>query len=202
MPDLTGAVEGPVDEAVLRRLVQDVGGNIGKVYGLRGKDRLLQQIGAYNHAARWSPWVILTDFDRETQCIPLYLRQVLPDPSPSLCFRLAIRSIESWLLADGGRFAAFFGVSEARIPRVPDELPNPKETLVNLARRSRRREVRENLVPRPESGRTVGPGYTAWMIEYIQDPTNGWRPDVASEFSDSLARCRACIRRLTSNPIT
>jgi hypothetical protein len=198
MSEISGAVEGSVDEAVLRRLVREAGGTVGKVFGLRGKGHLLQQIGAYNHAARFSSWVVLMDFDSEIQCVPSYVSRVLPDPSPRICFRLAVRAIESWLLADRERFAAFFSIGVARIPRNPDDLPDPKLALVNLARHSRRREVRENLVPRPESGRSVGPGYTSWITEYVQNATSGWRPPTASESSDSLVRCRACIRHLIS----
>ena len=185
---------------MLRRLVQEAGGTVGRVYGRQGKDHLIRQISAYNHAARFFPWVVLIDFDRETQCLPQYIRQVLPDPiSDRLCLRFAVRSIEAWLLADRERFATFFSVNEARIPLVPDSLPNPKRALIDLAQRSRRRDVRESLVPRAESGRTVGPGYTYWIIEYIQDSRLGWRPEVAASSSESLTRCRACIRRLTKS---
>lgn len=188
-----------MDEAVLRRLVQEAGGTIGKIYGRRGKGHLLQQVKAYNYAARVSPWVVLMDFDREAQCLPSFRRQVLPEPEPRLCFRLAVRSIESWLLADRERFAAFFDINPSILPLSPDELSDPKRSLVELARRSRRREIRESLVPRPESGRSVGPGYTPWMIQYAQNASQGWRPSVAVAASNSLSRARACLRRLINN---
>jgi hypothetical protein len=197
---ISGAVEGPVDEAVLRRLVQDAGGMVGKVYGLQGKERLIRQLGAYNYAARRSPWVVLMDFDREPECLPSYHRTLLPNPSSSLCFRLAVRAVEAWLLADRQRFGMFFGVSEARLPLNPDELPNPKSALVGIAHHSRKKEIRESLVPRADSGRLVGPGYSSWIISYIQDRDKGWRPDVAAGSSDSLARCKACIFRLLREP--
>jgi hypothetical protein len=197
MVEISGAVEGPVDEAVLRRLVIEAGGTVGKVYGRQGKDHLVQQARAYNHAARVSPWIILMDLDQEVQCVPQYIKQIVPNPMPNLCFRLAVRAVEAWLLADRERFATFFGINEAILPLNPDDLANPKGTLVTVARRSRRREIREDLVPRAESGRTVGPGYTSWMLKYIQDPEKGWRPDAAAQSSNSLLRAQACIRRLT-----
>ena len=44
---ISGAVEGDVDEAVLRRLVQQVGASPGTVYGKRGTPHLLQRISGY-----------------------------------------------------------------------------------------------------------------------------------------------------------
>jgi hypothetical protein len=201
MSEISGAVEGPTDESVLRRLVQEAGGTVGRVYGRQGKDHLLRQISAYNHAARFYPWIVLMDLDRETQCLSQYIPQVLPEPmADKLCLRFAVRAVEAWLLADRERFSTFFSVNETRIPLNPDALLNPKKALIDLAQRSRRRDVRESLVPRAESGRAVGPGYTYWLIEYIQDPRRGWRPEVAASASESLARCRACIRRLMRDP--
>ena len=42
-----------------------------------------------------------------------------------------------------------------------------------------------DMVPRPESGRQVGPAYTSRLIEYTQGP---WRPNVATQHADSLQR--------------
>ena len=64
-------------------------------------------------------------------------------------------------------------------------LADPKLTLVNIARTSRRRDIRADMVPREGSGRAVGPAYTSRVIEYSQGP---WRPHVAARYSDSLAR--------------
>lgn len=96
---ISGAVEGPVDEAVLRRLIQDLGATPGTIYGKRGKDRLVQQVAAYSHAARITPWVVLIDLDHDADCAPTLRNRLLRDPSPALCLRIAVRAIEAWLLA-------------------------------------------------------------------------------------------------------
>jgi len=50
------------------------------------------------------------------------------------------------------------------------------------------------VVPRPESGRSEGPAYTSRLIEYAQGT---WRPDVAAQHADSLARlCRRLAERM------
>jgi hypothetical protein len=54
------------------------------------------------------------------------------------------------------------------------------------------------MVPRHKSGRKVGPAYTPRLIEFITDTKNGWRPDVAAQFSDSLDRCIRSIKSLVT----
>src|SRR5688500_2451144 len=107
-----------------------------------------------------------------------------------------VREVEAWLLADQDHLAAFLGVARSRVPANPEGLADPKRAMVDLARRSRRRDIQEDMVPRPNSGRIVGPGYTARMIEFITDRQGGWRPDVAAGSSDSLRRCLNHLSRL------
>jgi hypothetical protein len=193
---ITCAVEGDTDAAVLTRLIEEVGCSRGQIYGRRGKEFLRSRISRYNSAAKFSPWVVLVDLDEIHDCAPALRGQWLPEPAQMMCFRVAVREVESWLLADAERFAAFFGVRRGLVPQDAENLMRPKEALVNLARNSRRRPIREGLVPRPGSGRTVGPAYSSWLIEYAQDPAEGWRPSVAARNSRSLRACLACIRAL------
>jgi hypothetical protein len=113
-----------------------------------------------------------------------------------MCFRIAVRAIEAWLLADRERLATLLGVATNLLPGNPDEVGNPKTALVDLARRSRRRAIRDELVPRAGSGRAVGPLYTSRMIEFVEDTAAGWRPEQAARQSDSLARCITRLRAL------
>lgn len=78
----------------------------------------------------------------------------------------------------------------------PESISDPKLTIVNLARQSRKREIRADMVPRSASERLIGPAYTSRLIECIENKKNGWRPDVAARYSDSLKRCIQCINRL------
>lgn len=192
---VTGAVEGDVDEAVLRRVLKHVGLSLGVVHGREGKQTLLKRLGGYNNAARFAPWVVLVDLDGDCPCVPPCVQGWLPAPSPQMCFRVAVRAIEAWLLADRERIASSLGISLQRVPDSPDNLTHPKTELVNLARRSRSRAIREDLVPRQRSGRSVGPLYTARLMEFVEDEHAGWRPDQAAIRSDSLRRC---IDRLSS----
>ena len=193
---ISGAVEGMLDEAVLRRLMKKMGAMAGPIYGKNGKSFLLQKVNAYNQAARFAPWVILIDLDHDADCAPPFLQSCLPNPAPYMSFRVAVREIEAWLLADREHLAKFLSVGVSRIPHDPENLNNPKSTMVEIARHSRRRDVRENMVPRADSGRKIGPAYTSLLIEFVRDPEHGWRPHVAAKSSDSLNRCMLRLDQL------
>jgi hypothetical protein len=193
---VTAAVEGIVDEAVARRLIEHIGAQVGPVYGRRGKDHFRRNLGAYNQAARFVPWLVLMDLNSAAECAPALLPMLLSAPAPMMTFRIAVREVESWLLADRERLAGFLGVSHAGIPLQPEVEIDPKQAVVDIARRSKRRAIRADLVPRPGSGRSQGPGYASRMIEFVLDKKRGWRPEVAAVRADSLRRCLAALGNL------
>jgi hypothetical protein len=193
---ISAAVEGIVDEAVVRRLIEHVGAKLGPVYGKSGKPKLLQHIKGYNEAARLGPWIVLVDLDRDTECAPPFCAEWLPSVAPKMCFRVAVREVEAWLLADRERLADFLHISISKIPSAPESIEDPKQTMVNMARRSRLRAIQKDMVPRPESGRQVGPAYPSRLIEFVENREKGWRPDVAAGSSSSLHRCLQCLSRL------
>jgi len=185
-------VEGDSDVAVARRLLDLVGLELGPVYGLRGKNLLDQRLDAYNQAARRRKWLVLRDLNGDARCAPELAGRLLPHPSRGMCFRVAVRALEAWLLADRANIARFLSVPIHRIPTDPDEVANPKLELVSIARRSRRVAIREDLVPAPTTSAQVGPGYTSRVIEFATDL---WRPRTAASLSDSLARAIASLER-------
>ena len=195
---ISAAVEGSLDEAVVDRLIRHVGQEPGTVYGKNGKPFLRDRIGGYNNAADHAPWVVLIDLDTEGECAPPVREAWLQHPAPQMCFRVVVRAIEAWLMADAERLAAFIGVARNKVPPDPEGLDHPKQAMVNLARLSRRRDVRQDMVPRQGSGRTEGPAYTSRLIEYA---TDRWRPDVAVQHADSLGRAVACLQRLCSESV-
>ena len=159
----------------------------------RVKINLTRQLDGYNNAARRSPWLVLRDMDTDAECAPLLLKALLPDPASHMHFRIVVRAIESWLIADREEISRFLSIPIEHAPRDPDQLEDPKNTLVNLARKSRSRRIREDMVPRPDGHVKIGPAYTSRIIEYAE---SYWRPHEAAKHSDSLRRCVACLRRL------
>jgi hypothetical protein len=193
---ISSAVEGVVDEAVVKRLIVEAGGEIGPIYGKRGKSLLKQRINGYNNAARHYPWIVLVDLNREADCPPPLKAVWLPNPSPFMCLRIAVREVEAWLLADRERFASFFRVRLLDIPAAPELMDDPKEVVIELSRKSRSRDIKLDMVPRPGSGRKIGPAYVSTLIEFVSDAQKGWRPYRAAQSSVSLKRCLASMREL------
>lgn len=188
------AVEGLTDEYVVRRVLQFVSLNCGYVRGREGKPRLIANLQKYNQAARFANWLVLLDLDQDADCAPTYVQSLLPKRSEGILLRIPMRAIEAWLLADRERIADFLGIAIENVPLNPDAEANPKATLVNLARRRRKTTLRDDIVPRPNSGASVGPGYASRILEFVEQSENRWRPDVAMENSDSLRRCIAALQ--------
>jgi hypothetical protein len=69
--------------------------------------------------------------------------------------------------------------------------------VVNIARTSRNKSIREDIVPRQGSGARVGPLYVARLSEYT---TNYWRPSEAEKQSESLRRCIKALATLLPPP--
>jgi hypothetical protein len=124
----SAAVEGDLDEVVLRRIAEHLGFSIGPVYGRKGKPYLLQTLSGYNNAARFSPWIVVLDLDRDYGCAPSALAAWLPQPTAHMFCRVAVRAVEAWLLADRDRIAAMLGVTPQQISRNPDSLDDQSVT--------------------------------------------------------------------------
>jgi hypothetical protein len=184
-PMVNIAVEGDLDEAVLRKVLGLVGIGIVNIYGKKGKDNLRLNVPRYNAAAQHGGWVVLADLDRNAECPPPFILTWLPSRHPKLQLRIAVRAIEAWLLADRHEIARFLKVSEHRIPLQPEDERNPKATLISIARNSKSKMIREDVVPSPKSTATQGPAYTSRIIEFAM---NYWNPERAANSAPSLAR--------------
>jgi hypothetical protein len=108
--------------------------------------------------------------------------------------RCPVRAIEAWLIADRAGVARYLAVGEKSVPAEPELLENPKQILVNLARKSRRRAIRDDLVPALGHTVRVGPAYSARVSDFA---ANHWDPSDAARSSDSLRRCMRVLRSLS-----
>lgn len=186
------AVEGRLDEAVARRLITDCGGELGKLRGRHGRRYVLEHIGDYNEGARYGGiWFVLVDLDLKPDCAPELVADALPQPAEGMCFRVAVREVEAWLLADRTGFARWASVRASLIPDDVEAIARPKERLVAIMRESRHRERQTAIVPRPGSGRTEGPNYSDVLAEFV---TTDWDVEAAASAAPSLARAIRCLR--------
>jgi hypothetical protein len=109
---------------------------------------------------------------------------------PNLVFHIAVREIEAWLLADARNLPRFLGCPPKGVPDNPESLADPKAFLIDLARRSRFREIRDRVAPRPGSTAQQGPDYNACLGEFV---ATSWDVTEAQKRSRSL---RQAVRRI------
>jgi hypothetical protein len=191
---ITLAVEDELSEHLLRALLVQTNRNfiVGTVYGKKGAGFLKQKLPAFNNAAKGSPHLLLTDLDAVI-CVPTLIEewfgchlQEFPNRRhANLIFRVAVREVEAWVMADREKFADFLGISRTLIPNQIDTIPDPKALLLQLVSKSRKRELRNDIVPRPGEKRKIGPDYNGRLGEFVQ---TSWRAEVACVHSSSLAR--------------
>jgi hypothetical protein len=186
------AVEGELDEAVLKKVLASVDIGIANVYGKRGKNNLKENAPRFNQAAQYGKWVILVDLNNDAECPPPFVDSWLPSRNQNLQLRVAVRTIEAWLLAERDEIARFLAVSKQRIPVYPENEHKPKKTLINIARHSRSKAIRADIVPRNGSTAIQGPGYTTRLIEFT---IRYWNPERAAHNAPSLKRSMDSLLR-------
>jgi hypothetical protein len=173
------AAEGTLDEAVLRRMLQRASSAycFGVCHGKRGKGFLQQNAHRFNLAARNVPFAIIADLDREP-CAPQLIQSWLPNGrNTGLLLRIAVREVEAWLMADRANLASFLGIRQDLVPAYPDTCADPKAALVEMAKRSRKRWVKEDIVPAVNSTARVGKNYLGRMVDYVN---RHWRLNAAT----------------------
>ena len=154
------ACEDAIHEAVLDKIVLHSNGKYKVLHCYRrgGYGYLRTHIYGWNAAAKVTPFFVLTDLDRN-ECPVALMKEWLPgERHPQLLFRIAVREVEAWLLADRTNLAKFLSVSQQLIPKDPESISDPKAALIQIAKKSKRREIREDLVP--AEGRPSSKGQT------------------------------------------
>jgi hypothetical protein len=191
-------VEGEIDEAIGRRLIAETGHTIGTCYGKHGYGYIKEKISGFNASAISMAYLALADFsDTGYPCPGHAIEKLLPYRKPQMLFRLVVREIESWILADRDGLADFLAVSPDHIPLDSDSEHDPKQTLVNIARRSRSSKIRSAIVPQENSTAVVGKLYNADLVRFVAE---SWNVGRACENSSSLAKCLHRLTELKRRP--
>jgi len=186
-------VEGQIDEMAGRKIIEFCDYRLGIVYGRQGFGYIKAKISGFSVRAQYgNPILALVDFmDTGLSCPPAIADWVLQS-NTQLILRAVVNEMESWLLADREAIAEYFGVSVVHVPQQPEQLDDPKQALVNVARHSRRKTIRDIIPPQGMSG-VVGMGYTDVMSNFIQ---NHWNVARAAKNAPSLKRCVARLQAL------
>lgn len=193
-------VEDELSEQMLRTLLERCGNayEVGTVYGNGGYGYLKSKLSSFNQAAKGMPYLMLTDLDTRpcaTQLIEDWFGCKVKDYSKrrnhNLLFFIAVREVEAWLLADRESFAAFLKIKVDHIPLQPDQIADPKKLVVDLARVSKNRRIREDIVPRTGSVMATGPDYNGRLREFTVEK---WQLNAAETNSPSLRRAKAALK--------
>ena len=168
-------VEDALSETVGKAVLASVRMSASQTFGFKGNTYLRKKISDLNKTAKVLPVFLITDLDSPTGCAPELIRDWLSDPpEPGLIFRVAVVEIESWIMAHRKALARFLAVSQDRVPRNPDQLRNAKEKLLTIASVSRRRDVRDDLLPARGSTAKVAPPITRdWASLFARNGTRG-----------------------------
>lgn len=186
------ATEDELSERVGERLLDEAGLLVELRLRKNGFGYLKSNIDKFAKLARHRPVLLLTDLD-QTPCPSRLLQRWLGSlgKPENLVFRVAVRQIEAWLLADRAAMTELLG-SARRLPDHPEAVPDSKRLLLDLAKRAPR-AVREELIAAEGAIAAQGLGYNSLLGDLVR---TRWSPKRAAENSPSLARARFALRLL------
>jgi len=151
------AVEDFLSEAVLRRILRFTKRPYatGTCFCKGGYGYLKKNIAGFNHAAKTTPFLVLTDLD------------------------------------DREAFAKFLGIQLRSIPANVDTISDPKQFLLSLTKKSKKRQLREAIAPAPGSTARVGPDYNGQLGFFVETL---WDVALAMKHSPSLQRTVSVVK--------
>ncbi len=140
---------------------------------------------------------ILTDLDTaECACslirswfsIPKNEEVILP---LQFIFRVAVREIESWIIADHEAWAAFIGIPASNFSQQPDQLDDPKRHLLNVIRKKGRKKIHREMLP--QGAAQIGPRYNEILCDFVD---RLWEPERAAKRSPRLDRALKALMKI------
>lgn len=196
-------VEDDLSEVVIRRLLKDSKNKyeLRASYPIRNSRNLDASLSGYgyikknlpifNRAAETIPFLALVDLD-DRECAPSVIADWLAEPKHNnLLLRVAVKEIESWLLADEKELRAYLHLPNSVLfPSCADSVNDPKIEIVELARKSKLADVKDSMVPRPGTTSEIGPNFNRFLETFARE---FWDPIQAGKISDSLARTQRAL---------
>lgn len=176
-----------MSEDVAHRLIAELGTGfeVGLKFKKNGFGYLKAKLGSFCELAKRQPLLLITDLDR-AECPASLISRWTGDKSlpNKLVFRVAVREIESWLLADHDGMRKLLKKGAAKLPDDADALADPKRFLLRCAERAPR-DVRFDLLAQSGAIASQGLGYNQRMGDFVR---NEWNPQRAAACSNSLSR--------------
>jgi len=129
-------VEGDTDLPYVRKLVADAGLTVTSEVDAGGKGNIDRDLLKYNSMGKGMPVVVLRDLDHDALCGAAFVSQLNVKRARWFRLRLAVRELESWVLADAPGLSKFMGIDAKWLPGNPDSEADPTRSLLDLAARS------------------------------------------------------------------
>ncbi len=191
------ATEDKLSTYILEKLIQGTDLEIAVTFGEKGNGFLKKKLPELVGIAPNIPVIMLTDLDSNA-CASSIQAQWLgtlhkPD---NLLFRVAVREVEAWLLADKEGFSGYANIPLNKLPDAPESLPDPKQTLLNLVTRYSPSALKKELVANHGGGPVQGIGYNDLLRQFV---FHNWSISRANSRSTSLARAKHRITELAQN---
>lgn len=194
MTDVALATEDELSETIGIRILSEIEYPMNASLLLRkgGYGYLRSKMDSWCQLSNHRPVVLLTDLDN-MECPEMLIDDWFGQKHrpENLVLRVAVREVESWLLADHEAMRFLVG-SKGKLPQNPDELENPKQSLLQLAR-SAKRDVRKDLVVESGTVASQGIGYNSRLSALVQSK---WSPKRAAQRSLSLKKAITRIEEL------
>ena len=150
----------------------------------KGVTKLIPEFPRFIEQATYSQ-PVLWIADTDGKCVKELIAKWLPKTLPrNFCLRLAVTEAESWLIADRKAIADYLGIPEMHVSKAPDNEADPKRHLLNLARKSKNRDLRLDMVSQTDVNKQ-GNGYTPHLCHFVK---LHWSAQRAANNSPSLSR--------------
>ncbi len=151
----------------------------------RGFGNLKRRVGNYQKMGlKGLPVLLLTDLDQDPCPGAKVLTWLGGPPCCGFLFRICVREVEAWLLADFEAISGFLKVKPSSLPQEPERLGDPKGFLISLAQKAPR-SIRQGMTP---TGRAkIGPEYNELLEKFIAED---WSVERAASKAPSLKRAR------------
>jgi len=191
-------VEDIISKEVIKKLVEERNDTIrthvikfhpGFPAVQRGCGGIKSKLNSFLEMAKLGQWVlILTDLDQRKCVLELIQEWFFPnfkigDLPKEVIFRVAVREVESWVMADRKAYAHFMGIAIKNFSDIPDELEDPKQYLFSIIQKKGKKKWHKEMLPRNTAH--IGPMYNEKICEFVK---NKWSPKRAACASPSLQR--------------
>lgn len=195
MPGIYIATEDELSTSIAQKIIKSASNDfdIYDVLCRGGYGYLKSHIQEFSNLARNVPVFLMTDLDNN-ECPPSLINnwskgRRLPE---NLIFRVCVKEVESWLLADHDGIKSLLGPRIGKLNDDPDTLDDPKRELLKLANKAPRR-IKNELIAEEGAAASQGLGYNLVLSDFIEKT---WDLDAACARSSSLNRAYTALTNL------